>query len=39
MIVDERGHHHPDELGTISETKFPCGFYSKYHLVASAGQS
>jgi hypothetical protein len=37
MIVDERGHHHPDELGAISETEFPRSFYSKYHLVASAG--
>jgi hypothetical protein len=38
-MVDERGHHYLDGLGTISETKFPWGFYSKYHLVASAGYS
>ncbi|MDT5245509.1 MAG: hypothetical protein QOD36_2885 [Mycobacterium sp.] len=37
MIVDERGPHHPDELGAISETEFPWGIYSKYHLVASTG--
>jgi hypothetical protein len=26
-----------DELGAISETEFPWGIYSKYHLVASTG--